>query len=139
MGNPAPTNEPAVDSRDLTLLAERADDAMRAYATALLAWNAPDAEHTRYQLRHLVEDVISDLTVGASELGEPISWKNVLPGDTISLTIHSRYGYEREQRRVVDVNWPTIMLAEGGRGYEIDATDPDRFDRRLRLVSRSAS
>lgn len=46
------------DSRDVTLMREAAEDALRDYAVALRVWNAPDDEHTRIQLRSLIEQII---------------------------------------------------------------------------------
>lgn len=49
-----------IGSRDIAETHERADEALREYARALKFWNAPDDEHTRYQLRGLVERAIKE-------------------------------------------------------------------------------
>lgn len=48
------------DARDVTLAAERAKEAVEAYAALLFEWNAPDDEHTRFQLHALVDEVIDE-------------------------------------------------------------------------------
>ena len=53
--------ERAVSARDVTLAREAAGDALLEYAEALRSWNAPDDEHTRHQLRGLVDDVIQEV------------------------------------------------------------------------------
>ncbi len=47
--------------REVTEGYEHADDALRNYAESLRFWNAPDYEHSRIQLRALVEAVIKDV------------------------------------------------------------------------------
>lgn len=47
-----------VSSRDLGYARAQAEDALQTYAGLLKFWNAPDDEHTRLQLRGLVEDCI---------------------------------------------------------------------------------
>lgn len=59
-------------------------------------------------------------------------WSELRPGDTITLRVFGREGWEREQREVVAVNWPVLTLREGDREYDFDASsDPDR---EVRLV-----
>jgi hypothetical protein len=47
-------------SRDVAHQREAAEAAMTEFAAALRYWNAPDDEHTRIQLRALVEAVIEE-------------------------------------------------------------------------------
>lgn len=49
-----------LDSRTVTWWREQAEIALVAYAKTLRSWNFPDDEHTRYQLRGMVEDVIKE-------------------------------------------------------------------------------
>lgn len=59
MAEPRP-EEKVASLRELRLAREAAEEGLRGYAEALRYWNAPDDEHTRLQLRHLVEDVIDE-------------------------------------------------------------------------------
>jgi hypothetical protein len=53
--------EPAeIGARDVQEAREQAEEWLREYAEALRFWNAPDDEHTRIQLRRLVDDVIQE-------------------------------------------------------------------------------
>lgn len=47
-----------LEMRDVVLAAEDAKAAMEHYALVARAWNAPDDEHTKIQLRALTEEVI---------------------------------------------------------------------------------
>lgn len=49
------------DHRDLVHAAEDARDAMGRYAELLVLWNEPDDEHTRLQLRSVVESVLEEV------------------------------------------------------------------------------
>ena len=44
-----------IEARDVQSAREDAEEAMRRYAEAAWYWNAPDEEHTRYQLRSLAD------------------------------------------------------------------------------------
>lgn len=46
--------------RELDRARNEAEEALIRYADLARAWNAPDDEHTRYQIRRLVDDVIED-------------------------------------------------------------------------------
>lgn len=45
------------DIRDVAYARDIAIESLETYAELLLAWNAPDDEHTRLQLRGLIEDI----------------------------------------------------------------------------------
>lgn len=49
------------DRREIYTARSEAVDAVTRYAELARAWNAPDDEHTRYQIRRLVDDVIQDV------------------------------------------------------------------------------
>lgn len=48
-------------SADVRECRERAEAALREYAEASKFWNAPDDEHTRIQLRGLVNEIIEEV------------------------------------------------------------------------------
>lgn len=48
------------DYRQLASARRDAEEALFRYAELARVWNAPDDEHTRYQIRRLVDDVIED-------------------------------------------------------------------------------
>jgi hypothetical protein len=48
------------DARALNVAREELEDALGSYVAALRAWNAPDDEHTKIQLRSLVEQAIEE-------------------------------------------------------------------------------
>lgn len=49
------------DPRELDDARTRADEALREYAALLKAWNAPDDEHTRFQVRSIAEWVVREV------------------------------------------------------------------------------
>lgn len=49
------------DVREIDVARREALDAVTRYAELSRRWNAPDDEHTRWQLRRLVDDVIQDV------------------------------------------------------------------------------
>lgn len=57
---------PAVLARNLRESRERGEKSLREFANALKLWNAPDDEHTRHQLRRLVEEVIEEIVPGSA-------------------------------------------------------------------------
>lgn len=48
------------DRRALDRAREGAQEALSEYAYLLHGWNRPDDEHTRHQLRRMVDDVIKE-------------------------------------------------------------------------------
>jgi hypothetical protein len=63
--------EPAeIGARDVQEAREQAEEWLREYAEALRFWNAPDDEHTRIQLRRLVDDVIQETVPCSVDGGE---------------------------------------------------------------------
>lgn len=48
------------EAQTLDLARRTAEDALRDYARLAFAWNAPDDEYTRYSLRRIVEDAITE-------------------------------------------------------------------------------
>lgn len=82
----------AATGREITLAREAAEEGLREYAEALRYWNAPDDEHTRLQLRSLVEDVID----GSLESeGKALRGEETLSGETP--TSGSEESYERDR------------------------------------------
>jgi hypothetical protein len=56
-----PESSAARTSREVDTARREAEDALIRYTDALRRWNAPDDEHTRVQLRALIEDVIATM------------------------------------------------------------------------------
>lgn len=52
------TGTSRLDPRQVDILASNAESDLDAYATALREWNAPDDEHTKYQLRLMLDRVV---------------------------------------------------------------------------------
>lgn len=59
------------DPRDIYAARQEAVDAVTRYAELARAWNAPDDEHTCYQLRRIVDDVIQDVMYDLGPGGIP--------------------------------------------------------------------
>jgi hypothetical protein len=57
--HPAAT-KPEWGVRENAEMRENAREALEAYAESLRFWNAPDDEHTRYQLRSLLDEAMDE-------------------------------------------------------------------------------
>ena len=54
------TPEPSASSRENAAMRKHAAEALAAYAESLRFWNAPDDEHTRLQLRSLLDEAMEE-------------------------------------------------------------------------------
>lgn len=97
---------------------------------------AEDVPSTRGDWTYALAWALFKTEVAPTPEPETIGWPDVRVGDEITLMVFAiQEGLVRERRKVVSVDWPKIVLAEGDRVYEIDATASDTMNRSIRRAA----